>query len=312
MNKVFYSHQVFTQRTPVAIYHRELRILSLSLSCFKVMVKVTLWSCFCGAPSLTRGQVCLLYMLLALASVVFLGFDSLGTRDNILLFQIFDFPFRRLLRPAGSRWRHSTPPPHGGTALVKVKVMLWRPVCLGVKHPSGTYDQILLLSDSCGFVDMGRSLWRENGSAVYNCCWSSPAQLFFGPSTTGLVTIFYSLRFETPPAWRTGSPYLYPPGTVRPSYTPRHWVPFSSPPTTRRATVEVFKPDSTRGPDLNATHLLTVLAEQSRAEQSRAVAYCRQPASTVTLGIEPRWDPWPYICSVSRLLFLFLSLFLLW
>jgi hypothetical protein len=39
-----------------------------------------------------------------------------------------------------------------------------------------------------------------------------------------------------------------------------------------------------------------------RAEQSRAVAYCWQPASTVTLGIEPRWDPWPYI-SVSRLLF---------
>jgi hypothetical protein len=27
-----------------------------------------LWSCFCGAPSLTRGQVCLFYMLLALAS----------------------------------------------------------------------------------------------------------------------------------------------------------------------------------------------------------------------------------------------------
>jgi hypothetical protein len=41
----------------------------------------------------------------------------------------------------------------------------------------------------------------------------------------------------------------------------------------------------------------------TRAEQSRAVAYCRQPASTVTLGIQPRRDPWPYICSVSRLLF---------
>jgi hypothetical protein len=48
------------------------------------------------------------------------------------------------------------------------------------------------------------------------------------------------------------------------------------------------------------------------AEQSRPVAYCRQPASTVTLGIELRWDPWPYICSVSRLLFFLLSLFLLW
>jgi hypothetical protein len=37
------------------------------------------------------------------------------------------------------------------------------------------------------------------------------------------------------------SPYLlvYPPGTGWPSYTHRHWVPFSSPPTTRRATVEL-------------------------------------------------------------------------
>jgi hypothetical protein len=31
---------------------------------------------------------CLLYMLLALASVVFLGSESLGTRDHILLSQI--------------------------------------------------------------------------------------------------------------------------------------------------------------------------------------------------------------------------------
>jgi hypothetical protein len=38
-----------------------------------------------------------------------------------------------------------------------------------------------------------------------------------------------------------------------------------------------------------------------QAEQSRAVAYCRQLASTVTHGIEPRWDPWPCICSMSRL-----------
>jgi hypothetical protein len=39
---------------------------------------------------------------------------------------------------------------------------------------------------------------------------------------------------------------VYPPGTRWPSYTPRHWVPFSSPPSTRRATVEVFDPASTR------------------------------------------------------------------
>jgi hypothetical protein len=30
--------------------------------------------------------------------------------------------------------------------------------------------RFLLLSDQCGFVDMGRPLWREDGSIVYNCC----------------------------------------------------------------------------------------------------------------------------------------------
>jgi hypothetical protein len=48
---------------------------------------------FSEAPCLTRGQVCLLYMLLALASVVFLGSHSPGTRDHILLSQIWDLFF---------------------------------------------------------------------------------------------------------------------------------------------------------------------------------------------------------------------------
>jgi hypothetical protein len=42
-----------------------------------------------------------------------------------------------------------------------------------------------------------------------------------------------------------------------PGYTPRHWVLFSSPPTTRRATVEVFEPVSTQVFLLN---LWTILA----------------------------------------------------
>jgi hypothetical protein len=41
-------------------------------------------SCFCEAPSLTRGRVCILYMMLALASAVFRGSESLGSRDHIL------------------------------------------------------------------------------------------------------------------------------------------------------------------------------------------------------------------------------------
>jgi hypothetical protein len=73
-------------------------------------------SCFRGAPSLTRGRVCLLYMLLALASAVFLGSESRDS-DHILPSQIWDFPFRRLLRLAGSRWRYSTPPPRGSVSV---------------------------------------------------------------------------------------------------------------------------------------------------------------------------------------------------
>jgi hypothetical protein len=83
--------------------------------------------CCCGAPSLTRGRVCLLYVLLALASVVFLGFESNGTWYHFLLSQIWDFPFRRFLGLAGSRWRCSTPPPHGSAnSAVTSPGVIWR------------------------------------------------------------------------------------------------------------------------------------------------------------------------------------------
>jgi hypothetical protein len=61
----------------------------------------------------------------------------------------------------------------------------------------GLTTRSLLLSDSCGFVDLGRPLWREGGSVVCNCYWSSPAQSFSGPIPVGLVAMFYCLRFET-------------------------------------------------------------------------------------------------------------------
>jgi hypothetical protein len=43
---------------------------------------------WCGAPSLTRGRICSLQLLLGLASAVFLEFESLEANDHILLSEI--------------------------------------------------------------------------------------------------------------------------------------------------------------------------------------------------------------------------------
>jgi hypothetical protein len=84
--------------------------------------------CWYGTLSLTRGQVCRLLLLLVLASAVMLGSESSGSRDRILLSQIRDFPFCRLLQVAGMlRWRYSTPPPQGITPLSESELFYdWR------------------------------------------------------------------------------------------------------------------------------------------------------------------------------------------
>jgi hypothetical protein len=70
-------------------------------------------------------------------------------------------------------------------------------VCLGIKHPSGAYDQIFITVRQLGICWCGALPLTRVRSAVYNCFWPSPAQSFSSPSPVGLVNIFYCLRFET-------------------------------------------------------------------------------------------------------------------
>jgi hypothetical protein len=57
---------------------------------------------------------------------------------------------------------------------------------------------------------------------------------------------YFTASSETPLTSRARFPYLYPPGTGWPSYTPGHWVPFTSSLTTLRATVACTSVDVLR------------------------------------------------------------------
>jgi hypothetical protein len=107
--------------------------------------------CYFVAPSLTRGRVCNLLLLLVLASAVSLGFESRGTQDHILFSQFLRFPqparpdpriyipleqggpdipsgagfsFRRLLQLPGLRWRYSNSPLHRAVVYILIKCYL--------------------------------------------------------------------------------------------------------------------------------------------------------------------------------------------
>jgi hypothetical protein len=103
----------------------------------QILITVTqLRVCLYGASSITRGRVCRLQLLLALASAVILGSESRftvsysrlpqpgGPGPRIYIPQEHGgpvmspgiwFPFHHLLRLAGLQWRYSNPSPRGNS-----------------------------------------------------------------------------------------------------------------------------------------------------------------------------------------------------
>jgi hypothetical protein len=128
-------------------------------------------------------------------------------------------------------------------AEVKLRPTVGQPVCLGVRHPSGTRDQFFFLIEIffrqlrvCYFVAL--SLTR-GGLLLLVLASTVPLQL----ESRGTQDHILLSKFMR---WRAGSLYIYPPGTEWPRYTLGHWVPFPLPLTVRRAMVEVFYPASPR------------------------------------------------------------------
>jgi hypothetical protein len=81
--------------------------------------------------------------------------------------------------PAG--WRLETQPFKSDCCSISLSLSLMlrptasRPVYLGIKHPSGAYDQIFICLWQLRPCFCGRPLWREDRSDFCICCWHSPA-----------------------------------------------------------------------------------------------------------------------------------------
>jgi hypothetical protein len=88
---------------------------------------------------------------------------------------------------------------------------------------------------SCGFVFCSGLSDEEDGSVVYCSIASGPCQISRSWAAVSQNSWpYFTVSSETPPTWRARFPYLYPPGTGWPSYTPGHWIPFLWPLSTRR------------------------------------------------------------------------------
>jgi hypothetical protein len=157
---------------------------------------------------------------------------------------------------------------------------------------SGSYLELITICFPFCLLVTGLLMWYslsdERMSLYFTCTTASESC----QSSDFLAQVpwnsrpYFTVSFEIPPARRARSSYLYPSRKRWPSYTPRHWVPCSSPLKTRWANVEVFSPHSSR---MSSILIKVEVEVNSRLTVSQHV-----------LVSSPLWDLLPDITSYLK------------
>jgi hypothetical protein len=142
---------------------------------------------------------------------------------------------------------------------------------LGVKHPSGAQD----CRTVSGLLMCGALSDERMHLCRLQLLLAFVSAVVLGSESRGTHDRIAS-DSRLPQPGGPGPRIYIPPGTGWSSYNPTHWVPFSSPPTIWRATVEVFVPASTRK---YRTHNISCIIARSLISGERA---CPQSCSLAT------------------------------
>jgi hypothetical protein len=158
----------------------------LCMACPLTEVKVKsrcYWRPWCRAPSGSHDQMFVTVCLLFVTVCVLVG-HHLWREDKSVSYQSQPAVVSQYFNASQSQSQKCITTDDDSAILSWNQARMWGPWPI-------VSSFLLLPLSSCGFVYVGHSLWREDGSVLNSCCCASAGQFSSGSSPARLMTIFY-------------------------------------------------------------------------------------------------------------------------